>query len=120
LPIVLFVIGKYAYIFGWGGEDEFSAGRILHRENFPWRRKFPGGELFRGNFTLSDLPKLLYEILYNLDFSLQFNLRVEMLRVIVWDELSLELNCPDDIPMGRGFSVEPGILVLFKKLSEIK
>jgi hypothetical protein len=48
--------------FGWGGEDKFSAGRILHSETFPWRGKFQGGELFRGNFTLVNLPELLYEI----------------------------------------------------------
>ena len=36
---------------GWGGEEEFFAGRILHRENFTWRGKFPRGELFRGNLT---------------------------------------------------------------------
>jgi len=28
--------------FGWRGEDEFFAGRILHGENFPLRGKFPG------------------------------------------------------------------------------
>ena len=32
LSVVLFVIGKYAYILWVGGKDEFSTGQIFRRE----------------------------------------------------------------------------------------
>ena len=31
---IVSVIEKYAYIFGWEGEDEFSTGRVLYEEDF--------------------------------------------------------------------------------------
>ena len=49
-------------LFRTGGEDEFFDERILHGENFPWRGKFPGAELFRGNFTLGEFSRSPIEI----------------------------------------------------------
>jgi len=39
-------------------EDEFSDGRILQGENFPWRGKFPRDELFKGSFTLGEFTRI--------------------------------------------------------------
>jgi hypothetical protein len=84
--------------FGWGGEEEFSAGRILHRENFQWRGKFPGGEIFRGNFTLGKFVRIPIQFFFMSCFFFTNSIvGMEMLRVIVQGEFSPGLNCQEDI-----------------------
>ena len=55
LPVVLFAIGKHAYIFHEGREGRiFCLEDILHGENFTWREEFIGDEYSRGSFTLGE------------------------------------------------------------------
>ena len=53
-------------------------------DNFPWRRKFPGGEFFRENFHCGEFPEFLYEILLMSCFLIaDLNFRRGKLRVII-------------------------------------
>ena len=103
-----------------GGEDEFSAGGFCH---FPWEGSFQGVN-FSGKFTLGEFAIIpIRNFLYVLLSLYRFNFTRGDVKVIIRGKFSPGLNCPEDISYGEGdFSVEvePGILVLFKKRSEIK
>ena len=85
------------------GRMNFSTGWILHRGDFGWRGKCPGGEIFRANFKLGEFARILIRNVFMSCF-----VRVKFLP---------GLNCAKHIPVERGFSVEvePNILVAFKK-----
>ena len=70
---IVFIIGKYAYIFrvGRGGEDEFSVGWILKGKNFPRRWNFPGSEISMGNFTMEICQNSCTEFLYSYGISIR-------------------------------------------------
>ena len=74
------------------------------------------------DFSLSIFFYFFYRFFMSCFLFTDSILRVGILRVIVGGKFLPELNCPEDIFMGKGFSVEmePGILALFKKRSEIK
>ena len=64
--------------FGWGREDEFSAGRIFNGEE-----SFQGVKFSEEILNWVNLLEFIYEIsLYVLLSLYRFNFRVEMLRVI--------------------------------------
>ena len=48
-------------------------GRIFCWENFQWREKFPGGELFSVNFTLGDFARIPVRTSYVLLSLYRFN-----------------------------------------------
>ena len=83
------------------------------------------GEFFRGNFTLGEFARIpirnsFYGSCFHFADSL---LRVDMLQVIVWGNISPRLNYLENISVGRrdlSVEVEPDFLALFKKRSEIK
>ena len=50
-------LGSMHAFFGRRG-DTFIARRIFHAEDFSWGEKFPGGEIFRGNFKLREFAKI--------------------------------------------------------------
>ena len=65
------------YMFlGWGGEDDFSSGRICHGENYLWRENFQGVDFSREVLHWVNLPEFLYKIsLYVLLSLYRFNFR---------------------------------------------
>ena len=86
----------------FGLRGKFSAGGILHGDNFPWVGNFPGCEFYRGNFTLGELPEFLYETDLKSCFHFADSiLRVEILRVIVRGKFSPGLNCLENKYVGR-------------------
>jgi len=81
------------------GEDEISAGRTFHREG-----SFQEVALFKRNFTLREFARISIRNFFIMSclFFTDSTLHVKMLRVIVWGKFSVELNCPEDISIGRG------------------
>ena len=58
---IVFVIGKYAYIFQVGRRRRIFYSGILHGENLPRRWKFPRSELFRKNFLQGEFAGILMQ-----------------------------------------------------------
>ena len=79
-----------------GGEDEFSAWRIIHgREVF---RRYFSGEILH----CVSLPEFLYNFFFVFCFLFTYSiLHVEMIGIIVQGKVSPELNCQKDISIGR-------------------
>ena len=71
-----FVTGKYAYIFRVARGGRIFCRKYFQGESFPWRRRFPGGELFRGNFILGEFSILpLQDFFICLAFSFPLNFK---------------------------------------------
>ena len=90
-----------AYL-GRRGEDEFSAEGILHGKNFPWRGKFRGGKLSRGNSTPGEYARVPIRNLCMYCFLFADSiLHVDILKVVVRGKFPPGLNCTEDISVGR-------------------
>ena len=84
---LFFFIVKHAYILRVGGVDEFSAGRIFHKEDSRWW-------IFQGKFytewiSQNSYTKFLYISCFLFTDSI---LRVEILKVVSRGKFSPELS----------------------------
>ena len=75
-PLFYLLLGSMHTFFGWGGEDEFSAGKILHRGGgeFSIEREISRGCTFQGSFTLGVFARILIQ---NFFICLAFSLPIQ-------------------------------------------
>ena len=72
LPIVLFVIGKYAYIFRVGSGGRIFCWEDFSRGEFSMEKEFPGPELFKRSFTLGEFARIPMRNMSCILFTIQF------------------------------------------------